>query len=85
MTESTVGLFAAKTHFSKLLERVSQGARITITRHGKPVAMLVPPATETSQDVSDTIERMLEFRRNSGPLLGRGLSLETLRDEGRGS
>ena len=38
----TVGAFEAKTHLSDLLDRVSQGETITITRHGAPAAMLVP-------------------------------------------
>ena len=37
-----IGAFEAKTHLSALLERVGQGERITITRHGIPIAMLVP-------------------------------------------
>lgn len=32
----------AKTHFSKLLERVSMGEEVTIMRAGTPVARLVP-------------------------------------------
>ena len=44
MSES-VGAYEAKTHLPRLLERVSRGERITITRHGVPVAELVPPAT----------------------------------------
>ncbi|MFH0341143.1 MAG: type II toxin-antitoxin system Phd/YefM family antitoxin [Chromatiales bacterium] len=39
---SEVGIYEAKTHFPKLIERVQQGERITITKHGKPVADLVP-------------------------------------------
>jgi len=38
----TVGAFEAKTHLSDLLDRVSKGETITITRHGAPAAMLVP-------------------------------------------
>lgn len=38
----TIGAFEAKTHLSQLLERVSKGESLTITRHGKPVARLVP-------------------------------------------
>ncbi len=37
-----VGAYDAKTHFSELLERVAAGEQITITRHGAPVARLVP-------------------------------------------
>jgi len=37
-----VGVLEAKTHFSALLDEVTAGAEIVITRHGKPVARLVP-------------------------------------------
>jgi len=37
-----VNVHEAKTHLSRLLERVEQGERITIARNGRPVAMLVP-------------------------------------------
>ncbi len=32
----------AKTHFSRLLERVEAGEEVVIARNGKPVARLVP-------------------------------------------
>ena len=38
----TVNVYDAKTHLSRLLERVEHGERIVIARAGKPVAMLVP-------------------------------------------
>ncbi len=41
MTKS-VGVHEAKTHLSKLLERVSAGEEIAITRRGEEVARLVP-------------------------------------------
>lgn len=41
-TAGSVGAYEAKTHFSELLERVAGGEVITITRHGSPVARLVP-------------------------------------------
>lgn len=37
-----VGAFEAKTHLSQLLDEVEAGEKIVITRHGKPVAELVP-------------------------------------------
>jgi prevent-host-death family protein len=37
-----VGVLEAKTHFSALLDEVSAGAEVLITRHGKAVAKLVP-------------------------------------------
>ncbi len=37
-----INVHEAKTHLSKLLERVERGEEITIARAGKPVAKLVP-------------------------------------------
>ncbi len=39
---STVNVHEAKTHFSKLLERVAAGEEVTIAKAGRPVARLVP-------------------------------------------
>jgi prevent-host-death family protein len=44
---TTVNIHEAKTHFSRLVERVRQGERITIARAGVPVAMLVAIEPET--------------------------------------
>jgi prevent-host-death family protein len=37
-----VNIHEAKTHFSKLLQRVAGGEEVTIARAGVPVARLVP-------------------------------------------
>ena len=37
-----VSAFQAKTHFGALLDRVSKGEEVVITRHDRPVARLVP-------------------------------------------
>lgn len=37
-----VNIHEAKTHFSRLVERVSRGEEIVIGKAGKPVAKLVP-------------------------------------------
>ncbi|HVM10078.1 MAG TPA: type II toxin-antitoxin system Phd/YefM family antitoxin [Acidimicrobiales bacterium] len=37
-----VNIHEAKTHFSKLVERVAAGEEIVIGRAGRPVARLVP-------------------------------------------
>ena len=42
MTDPTVNIHFAKTHLSRLLERVQAGERITIAKAGTPVALLVP-------------------------------------------
>ena len=38
----TVGAYEAKTHLSNLLERVAKGESVTITKHGRPVAVMRP-------------------------------------------
>ena len=49
----TVGAFEAKTHLSELLARVEGGEEVTITKHGRPVARLVPVSdTPLSRDWS---------------------------------
>jgi prevent-host-death family protein len=47
---STVGSFEAKTKLAELLDKVEAGETVTITRHGKPVAQLVPVKAEDEQE-----------------------------------
>lgn len=67
-----VGAYEAKTHLSELLERVSKGERIVITKHGVPVAVLQPPDTAANKGVEQVIEDMRSFRKE---LRARGVSL----------
>ena len=66
----TVGSYEAKTHLPALLDRVAQGETITITRHGKPVAQLVPVAAEASPDVRKIVQEMLAYRDRQNRTLG---------------
>ena len=76
----SVGAFEAKTHLASLLDAVSAGEQITITRHGHPVARLVPAAAEPPGSVAQTIGRLRQF--SEGQTLG-DLSIAELRDQGR--
>ena len=40
--EKSVNIHEAKTHLSRLIERVEGGEEITLARAGRPVARLVP-------------------------------------------
>ncbi len=76
-----VGAFQAKAHFSDLLDKVEAGEKITITRHGEPVAVIVP--VRGSMRHEDVERRMNEIRRiRKGARLG-GLSVKALLAEGR--
>ncbi len=76
----TIGAYEAKTHLPRLLDEVEKGERITITKHGRPVAVLVPPTSAQAVDVEAVMERMREFREGNNL---RGLSIRELIDEGR--
>ena len=42
MSDQSVNVHEAKTHLSRLLERVEAGEEVVIARAGRPVARLVP-------------------------------------------
>ncbi len=75
-----VGVYEAKTHLPKLLDQVARGRRITITKHGVPVAMLVPADRAPGRPVEDVIGALLAFRK--GRRL-KGLALRAMIAEGR--
>ena len=51
MAEPTVNIHEAKTHLSRLIERVETGEEVVIARAGRPVARLVPFQARTSPRV----------------------------------
>ena len=76
-----VALFDAKNRLSELINRVEAGEEIAITRRGKVVARLVPPALdEASQSARDAIANLRASRK--GVSLGRLSSRDLIR-EGR--
>ncbi|MBI5510567.1 MAG: type II toxin-antitoxin system prevent-host-death family antitoxin [Deltaproteobacteria bacterium] len=76
----SVGSYEAKTHLPKLLELVEHGGRVTITKHGRPVAMLVPAGPAPKHSVKEVIAALREFRR--GHTLGKAALGDFIR-EGR--
>lgn len=78
----SVGSFEAKTHLPQLLERVSRGEEFTITRHGKPIARLVPASdVKTQRDVRQVLEELEAFSK--GNTLGEGVTIRDLIEDGR--
>jgi prevent-host-death family protein len=76
----TIGAYEAKTHLPRLLDEVAGGEVITITKHGQPVAILVPATTTTPLATLDAIAGLREFR--AGHRL-RGVTIRELINEGR--
>jgi prevent-host-death family protein len=75
-----VGAYEAKTHLSRLLERVTKGEWITITKHGQPVAVLKPVSDREQRALPEVIADLRRFRR--GRTL-QGISVRELIEEGR--
>lgn len=79
----TIGAFEAKTHLSALLERVSKGEIITITRHGVPAARLVPVEEPAKRIMHATlVERMRDLRARVKPDT---ITVKEMIEEGRRS
>jgi prevent-host-death family protein len=75
-----VGAYEAKTHLPELLEKVAKGERFVITRHGVPVAHLVPTSSKGKQNVADAIAEIRQFAQAHS--LGK-VPLRKLIEEGR--
>ncbi|MBY0274993.1 type II toxin-antitoxin system Phd/YefM family antitoxin [Candidatus Binatia bacterium] len=59
-----VNVYAAKTQLSRLLERVSHGEEVVITRHGKPVAKLVPITRRQAPRKLGTLRGKIRIAKN---------------------
>lgn len=74
-----VALFDAKNRLSELINRVEAGEEIAITRRGRVVARLVPPALATAdRRARDAVNRLQAIR--DGVSLGSIRSRRLIRD-----
>jgi prevent-host-death family protein len=79
-----VGAFEAKNKLGQLLDLVERGEEVTITRHGKEVARIVPARSRPArEEACAAIQRIRE--RAEAAKLGRfdWAEWKTYRDEGR--
>jgi prevent-host-death family protein len=81
-SHESLGAYEAKVHFSELLQRVEAGAEVTITKHGSPVARMVPIGKGHSPaERRSAVKRLAKLR--DGLTLGQDLSVRDLIAEGR--
>lgn len=59
----SVGSYEAKTHLPRLLSQVEKGEAITITKRGKPIAVLSPARETPARDVRAVIEDFRAYNR----------------------
>jgi prevent-host-death family protein len=77
----TIGTYDAKTKFTALLKRAAEGERITIAKHGVPIATL--QAFEGPKSILPVKEVIRELRAFRAAKTLKGLSLRALINEGR--
>ena len=58
-----VTAFEAKTRFGELLERVSRGEEVVITRHDKPVARLVPEGAQRLEEIRRSVQGLRDLQQ----------------------
>ena len=76
----TVGSYEAKTHLPRLLDEVvAAGTIFTITKHGTPVAQLVP----IQRGFRDNAAAVDAFRAARTGLQLNGLNIREMIEEGR--
>ncbi len=65
----TVGTYEAKTKLTRLLNRVSKGGEVIITKHDRPVARLSPIAPAPGLTLAQALQRLdsLANESKSGP------------------
>jgi prevent-host-death family protein len=81
-----IGAFEAKNTFGSLLDRVEAGERIEITRHGRPVAQLVPRPAITEEQREAARAAMQRIRQRAIEAKAGPFDWEewkSYRDEGR--
>jgi prevent-host-death family protein len=76
---SEIGAYEAKTHLPRLLDRVQKGERFVITKHGRPVAELVPVAQRDAEQVKRALGELRALRNT---LARRGVRLQKILREG---
>ncbi len=78
---ATVGSYEAKTHLPALLERVQAGERITITKHGVPVASTFSAGETREERYPGGVAQLKAFGR--ARTLPEGVTVRSLIAEGR--
>ena len=71
----------AKVHLPQLLDEVERGETLIITRHGRPIARIVPETDRRQEEIDKALSGIRELRRRTGRITVS--ELLSARDEGR--
>lgn len=76
----TIGSYELKTHLSEVLDAVAHGQTVVVTRHGKPIARIVPDDFALKDQAKQAADGLRNFSRTELPA---GTTIRDLIDEGR--
>lgn len=58
----------AKTHLPQILDEVERGETVRITRHGRPIARIVPEANRRQAEIDKAVANIKALRRHTGKI-----------------
>ena len=58
-----IGIYDAKSRLSDLIDKVRAGKEVVITRHGEPVAKLVPMSPVQAADAAELVRDIRALRK----------------------
>jgi prevent-host-death family protein len=75
-----IGIYDARSRLSELIERVQSGEEVVLTRHGEPVARVVPEKRRGKRSRAAAVTRIRALARK---LDIRDVDIRKLIEEGR--
>ncbi len=58
----------AKTRLPQILDEVERGETVRITRHGRPIARIVPEANRRQAEIDKAVANIRALRRRTGKI-----------------
>lgn len=58
----------AKTHLPQILDAVERGETVRITRHGRPIARIVPETNRRQAEIDKAIANIRALRKRTGKI-----------------
>lgn len=56
----------AKTHLPQILDEVERGETVRITRHGRPIARIVPETNRRQAEIDKAVANIRALRQRTG-------------------
>ena len=77
----TIQASEAKTHLPELLDDIERGETLIITRHGRPIARIIPEIDRRAERTEQALANIAQLRNRTGRLSVKDIL--SARNEGR--